>query len=424
MSQTAPKLLAAATLGIAAIAVAVILATRGADGYTLDAVFEQANGLVAGAEVQAAGLKVGSVKRIELGSDGLPHIRMRVSGDYRMRRGGRAAIRFFSVSGEVNRYVELHAGVRRAVAVDGATIIAARTDQPVEIDEVLATLDPQTRADVHTLLRRLDETTTGRGADIEKTLRFSARALRETASLVDEVRGDGRALRSLLRDGRIVTGALASDPAALGATADELAGLLSTTAARQRELARGGANLPGGLRSPRLALDRARAAVERPARAGRRRPAGRRQPRPLRTRAASRRSPPPCRRSPTPRARARRAPATAVARRPAEDGQAGARAAGPRCCARATRCSTRCAPGSPTSSRFFANWADFTSNYDANGHARPGGPRLPARADERRSARRTRRRATCAAPFLRTPGVLEGEPWTDFRDSFVAGSAP
>ncbi len=421
MSKTAPRLLAAAALGIAAIAVAVILAARGADGYTLDAVFEQANGLVAGAEVQAAGLKVGSVKRIELGSDGLPHVRMRVSGDYRIRRGGRAAIRFFSVSGEVNRYVELMQGSGEPLP-SGATIIAARTDQPVEIDEVLATLDPQTRGDVHTLLRRLDETTTGRGADIEQTLRFSARALRETASLVNEVRGDGRALRSLLRDGRIVTGALASDTAALGATADELAGLLSTTAARQRELAQGVANLPGGLRSPRLALDRTRASVER-----------------LRALVADAR---PGVASLVPFARdlrptlAAAVPTLSQARALVRDAPAQLRSldvllktARPVLAQldpvlrKGNPMLDEVRARLPDAFGFFANWADFASNYDANGHAaRVGlvfppaptksiGPSDPAPGHLRR-------------PFLRTPGVLEGEPWTDFRDSFVAGSAP
>ena len=59
-----------------------------------------------------------------------------------------------------------------------------------------------TRRDVRSLLSRLDAATDGRGADIEETLRFSAQALRETAALTADVRGDGDALRALLRDSR------------------------------------------------------------------------------------------------------------------------------------------------------------------------------------------------------------------------------
>jgi hypothetical protein len=59
---------------------------------------------------------------------------------------------------------------------------------------------------------------------------------------------------------------------------------------------------------------------------------------------------------------------------------------------------------------FFSNWADFTANYDANGHAARVGlvftpPPLNTigPSDDRAGQLR--------APFLRTPGALEGEPW-------------
>ncbi len=421
MPRNAPRFLAAAALVIAALAIALILGVRASGEYTLNAVFEQANGLVEGGEVQAAGIKVGSVERIELGSDGLPHVRMRVAGDYRMRRGGRATIRFFSVSGEVNRYVELLQG-SGAQLPGGATIVSAQTEQPVEIDQVLATLDPGTRRDVHTLLRRLDETTKGRGAAIEQTLRFSARSLRETASLLDELRGDGRALRTVLRDGRTVVGALAADPGALGATADELAGLLSTTAARQRELALATARLPAGLRSPRLALDRTRASVGR-----------------LRGLVADAR---PGVAALVPFARdlrptlAAAVPALAQARALVRDAPAQLRSldvllkSAPPVLAQLDPVLRTANPmldevraRLPDAFGFFANWADFASNYDANGHAARIGlvfPPAPANAIGPSDARP----GNLKRPFLRTPGVLEGEPWKDYRDSFVAGSTP
>ncbi len=71
---------------------------------------------------------------------------------------------------------------------------------------------------------------------------------------------------------------------------------------------------------------------------------------------------------------------------------------------------------------FFANWADFTSDYDANGHAaRIGLVFAPPPLNSRGSS--DTQPGHLVKPFTRTPGVLEGEPWKAFEDSFV-GSAP
>ena len=71
----------------------------------------------------------------------------------------------------------------------------------------------------------------------------------------------------------------------------------------------------------------------------------------------------------------------------------------------------------------FSNWADFTSNYDANGHGARVGIVLAAGPDPTRS----RRTATAAVPpparapvSCVTPGSLEGQPWRDYYKSFVA----
>ncbi|MEA2127059.1 MAG: hypothetical protein QOI80_3841, partial [Solirubrobacteraceae bacterium] len=69
---------------------------------------------------------------------------------------------------------------------------------------------------------------------------------------------------------------------------------------------------------------------------------------------------------------------------------------------------------------FFANWADFTGNYDANGHAARVGIVLPPTGTAEQSPDDTRE-GQLSKPYLRTPGALEGEPWKDFADSFVGG---
>jgi hypothetical protein len=72
---------------------------------------------------------------------------------------------------------------------------------------------------------------------------------------------------------------------------------------------------------------------------------------------------------------------------------------------------------------FFANWADFTSVYDANGHAARVGLVLPPAPDNVIDGS-DNGAGSLAAPFVRTPGVLEGEPWDSYRDSFLSGAGP
>src|SRR3954466_8058171 len=121
---------------LAAILVVVALLIGGAfsGSYRVNAVFDQVNGFVGGADVKAAGVDVGSVQRIWLGDDGLPHVAMDVDDGYPMRQGGTAEVRATAASGEVNRYVELTSGGGRPLPED-ATLGTGSTDQPAEIGD-------------------------------------------------------------------------------------------------------------------------------------------------------------------------------------------------------------------------------------------------------------------------------------------------
>jgi hypothetical protein len=74
----------------------------------------------------------------------------------------------------------------------------------------------------------------------------------------------------------------------------------------------------------------------------------------------------------------------------------------------------------PDAFSFFANWADFTANYDANGHAARVGIVLPP-APANVLSPSSNGPGQLAPPYLRSPGSLEGQPWTDYFKSFVDG---
>lgn len=420
MARRGVRIAVVVALAVAAVAFATIVASSSGT-YRLTAVFEQTHGLVEGAEVQVAGEKVGEVKAIELGEDGFPRVEMEISDDFVVRRGGQADLRFFSVAGETNRFIDLTQG-KGPELEDGATIGIARSDEPVEIDAVLSTLDPATRGDVRALLARIDLASDGRGPDIDRTLRHSADALAETAALVREVSSDGVALRTFVQKGRQVVSAIAREPAALGGSADELAALLRTTGRHETQVAASLELLPAALREPRFALERTAGAV----------PALRET---VRVARPAVRELVPFSRDLRPALAAAR-PALGEAQRLISRSPADLRVLS-RLLAAARPVLARLSPvlvsanpmldelraRLPDVFAFFANWADFTADYDANGHGARVGlvfnepPRNEIGPSDSGAG-------LLASPFDRTPGVLEGEPWTGYRGSFTGGARP
>jgi phospholipid/cholesterol/gamma-HCH transport system substrate-binding protein len=250
--------LAALAAVVAAIAILVVSSRPG--GQRVTAIFQQAYGLVSGGQVVVGGIQVGKITSVKLAPDGLPHVSMKLDRGIRVRENARADIRELSNSGQLNRYVLLDLGSGPALR-DGAVIPSTQTAAPVEIDQLLSTFTPQTRADVRAVLRSFDDATTNLAPAFRASLQNSAQGFRETAGVLSEVTQDGIALRTLVDQGARVTTSLRTDRVALGTTVDQLAGLLTTTADRQPALRQAIALFPAGLRGPRQALDRLSAAV-------------------------------------------------------------------------------------------------------------------------------------------------------------------
>lgn len=415
--QATRRLLAAAALGVAAVLVAVVVASSGQDGRRVTAVFQQAYGLVKGGQVLIGGAHVGEITAVGLGPDGLPRVAMRLDKGVRLHTGARADLRQLSNSGQLNRYVLLDPGHGR-VLDDGALIPSDQTAGPVELDQVLGTLTPRTRADVRAVLGSFDDATDDLAPAFRAGLRHSADALQETAGTLAAVTRDTAALRLMVSQGAQVSSTLAQERPALGGTVDELSGLLTATARRERELGTGLSRLPAGLRGPRQALDRLHAAL--PTLEGLLRAAA------------------PASRELQPTA-TQLAPILRSARPALDQVAALAREAPPRLRAvRPLLGTLRTSLGkmvptlryalpvldyvrvyTPDITGLIANWASTNSTYDASGH----GARILASS----SAPPTTPQPTSSgaagyleAPYLRLPGSAGDDPWLDYTASFLA----
>ena len=424
--MSAPEQLRRTVIGallaaLVAVAVVVLWSSR-ASTYEVHAVFDTANGLVRTGEVRVGGFRVGTIAGIDLGDDGYPHVTMEIDEDYRLRRGASADIRLVSQAGQLNRYVALTNG-RGAPLSDGATLGLARTDQPVELDELLSALSPDVRDDTRRTIANALRAFDGRGPDIDRGLRYSGAALGETAELLADITADREALRRLVDRAEDGARAVAAQPVALERTVAQLAQALSTVAGRNAELAQSLALLPETARETRLALARfddaipvlrrvtsATEAVLAPlgpfARELRRTVEGP-APRAFDATLALIRSFP------------RSAPGTLRLIRGALPSVA---AAGPTL-ELLNPILDHLRARAPDALGWIPLFGDVAANYDAAGH----GARVLATLTDpprRLTADDSCQAGWLARPFDRPPGTLECEPWRDFADSFVGGGKP
>jgi phospholipid/cholesterol/gamma-HCH transport system substrate-binding protein len=387
--------------------------------YEVTAIFDEVPGLTKGSEVKAGGVNVGRVADIALvGENRLPHVKLQIDDDFRLRQGATADLRLYSNAGQLNRYIALEQGKGNALR-DGATVGLAFTDQPVEFDQVLRVLDRRTRDDIASVIASLDRGSAGRAPEIQRIAASAPDALAQTAELVAQINSDGRALQTAVVQGRRVVSAMAKDPASLGGFADRLGALLATTATRERDLAFTVRQAAPAMRSPRIALDHLRRAV----------PDLRAL---IRTARPAVGQLPPTARTLRPTLAAAR-PALREVRRLTSGAPADLRALLP-----LVRTATPvmgplerslCLSGpildmarasAPDWVGGLQEYGMINSNYDANGHAArifihtpriTGGTVQP---DEDGYG-------FVVKPFLRTPGANIGQPWRSFRQSFIGG---
>jgi phospholipid/cholesterol/gamma-HCH transport system substrate-binding protein len=206
---------------LAAVAVAVALfMTDG--GYRVTADFTNAGQLVKGSEVRVAGSSVGTVEDIEVSPEGTAQVTFTVEGDYApLRRGTRAIVKPTSLSGIANRYVDLQLGPDDSEGIeDGGHIGADQTASAVELDEVFALFDEETRGSLRDFVKGQADTLRGRGAELRRGIHYLNPALSTGSRLFEELTRDERLLERFLVDSSTLVNALA-------ARRDDLTGVVS-----------------------------------------------------------------------------------------------------------------------------------------------------------------------------------------------------
>lgn len=138
-----------------------------AQGYRINVAFPEANELATGADVRIAGVNVGKVVALRPDpADSRTLATLQLSRQYAPRpRDTRATLRIKTLLGET--YVQLSAGDPSSGELrDRGRIPDGQVEPQVDLDQILAVFDPQTRAAFRTWMQAQAAAVMGRGQDI------------------------------------------------------------------------------------------------------------------------------------------------------------------------------------------------------------------------------------------------------------------
>jgi virulence factor Mce-like protein len=259
MSSARRKAVLALGTTAAAVIVVLLLSGRGGDDYYIKAALKDAGGLRKNSSVKIAGVPAGKVTDLSVTKDDVAIATLRIDkGALPIGRGATIAVRPTDLLGE--RYAELNPGNRGAPLPKNALIPVSRTSQPIELDDILNVLDPDTRTRLGILLNEAGTGLTGRGTDLAALLRSLPPSLDDTRALIDQISSQNVALKNVIAKGDRITQTVNGRHDDMGALIDTASGALSSVAKKRKELGSTIANAPGALSSLRTTLGRLDAA--------------------------------------------------------------------------------------------------------------------------------------------------------------------
>jgi len=188
--------------------------------YTIGAVFRTANNVKPGSPVRIAGVNVGKVTEVDHdpGDKQAAVVKMRIeSKGLPIHKDATLAIRP-RIFLEGNFFVDLRPGSPSSPTIsDGDTLPINQTSSPVQLDQILTTLQGPTR---HQLQKLLDELSTGvdrsGGAGFNRSIRYWESAYKNSAIVADAQLGQRpHDLSGYLASSGKVAAALNHDPAQL-----------------------------------------------------------------------------------------------------------------------------------------------------------------------------------------------------------------
>ncbi len=228
----------------------------GGSGANYQLIFENANQLVRGDQVQVGGQPVGSVKNIVLTPDFKARITIHVNSPLApLHEGTSAQIRVPSLSGVANRYIALSPGPNnRATLPSGSTLPANATHGVTDVDQLFDIFNARTRRALQKVFQGSAEEYVGNAKNVNASAEYFAPALAASDHVFAELARNQEALRELLVQGAKATTTLAARREQLSGLVEHANTAFGALASEQTNLARGVAELPAALHQGNITL--------------------------------------------------------------------------------------------------------------------------------------------------------------------------
>jgi phospholipid/cholesterol/gamma-HCH transport system substrate-binding protein len=244
---------------ITALGVAIALVVAGAwfiagQSYTVNVALPSATNIIKGGVVTINGFEAGSVKDIKP-ENGSAVLTLSVDRDRSpLHEGAVITVPFKALLGE--RYVDIKDGpVTGPTIPDGGTIQGAQLS-PIEVDQVLNSLDAPTLARVRSLVNNLQSTVSGHEGDFNSTVQAAGPAVNALGDVLDAVGTDGPAIRDLVLRLNGMIGTLSDRQGDIRTVVTEFSRLTALAARHQDQLRQGLRQLPPTLQTARTTLEK------------------------------------------------------------------------------------------------------------------------------------------------------------------------
>src|SRR5581483_6792287 len=223
--------------------------------------FETGGQLVKGNQVLIGGVPVGSVDDVKLTDNSQAEVDISVNRP--LHEGTQAVIRATSLSGIANRYVSLQPGPDNAPQLrNGATITAADTTSPVDLDQLFNALRGPERQALRNIIQGSATVYAGKGPEANRTYRFLSPSLVATDRLLRELDRDEGTLTNFIVNGASVVSAVAERRADLSALTQNANQALGAVASENRSFDQALVALPVALRQANTTFHNLRPALD------------------------------------------------------------------------------------------------------------------------------------------------------------------
>jgi phospholipid/cholesterol/gamma-HCH transport system substrate-binding protein len=211
-----------------------------------------------GQSVNVSGVKVGLITGVTT-KDGYAVVQMSINQQYKHLIHTDATALLRPKTGLQDMFVELNPGTAKApVAEPGFTIPLAHTNPEVNLDEVLASLDTDTRQYLDLLVNGAGQGLQHRSSDLAQVLERFEPTHRDLARLNRAIAQRGRDLQQLVHSLQRLNSALATRQAQITQIIDSSSRVFAALASQEGNISRSVKDLPGTLAQTAATLEKVR----------------------------------------------------------------------------------------------------------------------------------------------------------------------